>query len=270
MAYALKGTRPGYDVSSVVDYLFAFNAAWPLLKIEAAGAATINLNGTPQTVYTHNLGYRPFYLIISNQTAGKGLVDIVSGGGVGLGVSTTILGYDGSNSGGGTYSFYYYICRLDLTQNFTAPTVTGSTTKGTQNDRYVFKVTKPGKSTNSTDMRDYAFHSNTRSPMLHSVDYGFADVLSGGYATRTVTHNLGYTPIAFCFIKWTNNNIGHNNDWAYLQAPPIGAQPDSYVVSSTNVVSSTDLGFTVLTVPNISTVILKDPFQKDTVNVSFP
>lgn len=261
--YGTKGSVPGYDVRSVTDYLLQFSSSWPHLKIEHGAASSITMNSTPQTIYTHNLGYSAFYFIISG-----GQFDAVGGINRGIGINSTDLAYDGSQPIGGTYSFYFYICRLPLTQDFTAPQITGSTVAATENHDYGFKVAKPGKSIDSTDMRDFSLHSSTRSLMIHQVETADMSV-SGGFYVRTTTHGLGYIPHGFAYIKPGANTAGLSTSRYYLMPHGIGAQTANYSITTTTLAMRADNSILTGT-PTSTAVVLKDPFSKETVNVSFP
>ncbi|MEO5499469.1 MAG: hypothetical protein ABIR46_03145 [Candidatus Saccharimonadales bacterium] len=258
--FGAKGSVKGFDVKTVTDYLQLFNSSWPHLKIEHGGVATINLSATPQTIYTHNLGYPPFFIIMID-----GKFDAKP---TGIGVDSTILGYDGSYGVGGTLTFYYYVCRLSLADNLTTADVSGSVATTDTNDDYGLKVMKPGKDITSTDLRDYALYSSSRSLMVHKVDYGVS-ALNAGYYTRTVAHGLSYIPLGFCFVKLGTNSIGANPTYHYSVAPSVGVAVSDYNIDATNMNMRTD-SFYVSGAPNFSSVILKDPFSKETIARTYP
>lgn len=255
MAYTIKGTPPGYDVGTTIDYLLSFDASWPLLKTNS----TAVFGGA----VTHGLGYPPFHIMASTFVAGG--VDEFAGTNENYGVSTTQLD---RTSGAGTPR--YYIFRLDLTTNFTAPIISGSTVQTGAANNYVFKVTKPTKSTSSTDMRDFSLHSNTRSPMIHMVNHGATTNTGGGLGReRTVAHGLGYTPLAFAFIQPGANTLGYNTTRYCIIPPPVGVSGVYYTVDAVNVYVTVD-SIDFSTNPNISIVVMKDPFNKETVGMTYP
>lgn len=261
--FGAKASVPGYNVDDTADFLLSFNSSWPLLKIEHSDTATITQNGTPQTIYTHNLGYPPLYFIASD-----GQFDETAGSIRKIGVDNNVLAYDGNNPVGGTYSFRYYVCRLPLTQNFTAPTIESNNLPVAINDDYGIKVAKPGKSVDSTDLRDFALYSSARSPMVHKVDYGTL-AADGGNFTRTVAHELTYTPIAFCYIKFGTGLSGYDPTYHYIVNGPQGTQDAYYTLDNTNMYIL-ESGAFATSGGDATMVALKDPFAKDTINVSFP
>ncbi len=247
--YGSKGSLPGYDVKTAVDYLLQYHSSWPLLKVGDTNVAS----GTVD----HNLGYYPFHIVT---TATGQVSQLVASSDIG--VSTTQL----FNATG----LRYFIFRLPLTEAFTAPIIPGNTTLTSFNDDYGYKVARPGKDVSSTDLRDFSLHSSTRSPMLHTVSPGAMVNTGGGLGFEyTVPHSLGYTPIAFAFIQPGVNALGMTPGRYFIVRPAIGVAGFSYVADSSSVyVTADNIDFT--DTPNVSVVILKDPFDKQDVNISFP
>jgi hypothetical protein len=260
MTYTAKGTPPGYDVKTAADFLQAFNSSWPLLKIEHHAAASITLNSTPQTIYAHNLGYPCMFVIIRNGQ----IVALPPG----IGVDSSVLAYDGTEPVGGTYSFYFFVFRLPLDQSFTAPNIATAEARSIVDNNYVLKVSLPGKSVHSSDLRDFAIHTATRSLMVHKVSPGTLTGSPGSYS-RTVPHGLEFIPTAFCYMKFGAGLSGYNSSYFYSINGPQGTQDAYYTVDTTNMVISEVSAFS--TAPADATaVFLKDPFQKQQINVSFP
>lgn len=248
--YGAKGSVKGYDVKGVVDYLLQFSSSWPLLKI----GDTNTFSGT----VTHSLGYPPFHFLATSD----GRVDQLASN---YGVDSSVLA-----RASGSGSPRYFICRLSLTESFTAPIVSGTTSTTAAVDSHGFKVSKPGKDVSSTDMRDFSLHSSTRSLMVHKVSEGAMSNTGGGLGwERTVAHGLGYTPIAFAFIRPDTNSIGLATDRYCIVPPAIGVAGFYYSVDSTNIYVTADSGLLTGS-PRSSIVVLKDPFAKDIINLSFP
>lgn len=252
MGYVAKGTTPGYDVKYATDYLLSFNSSWPLLKLHD----TSTFSGS----VSHDLGYPPFHMLAKSD----GRIDQFSGTNQNYGVNSSVLN---RTSGPGTPR--YFIFRLDLTTDYTAPVVTGTTAQSVQSDDFVFKMTKPDKDVSSTDMRDFALHSNTRSPALHKVAHGSMSIVGSGWEV-TVPHGLSYVPTAYAFIKPNANSAGLATDRYFIVPPPVGVGVAYYEVDATNVHIVGDGSLLNLAVPEYSIVVLKDPFTKDVINVSFP
>lgn len=247
--YGAKGSVPGYDIKSVVDYLQLFNSSWPLLKIGLSGQFT----GT----VTHNLGYPPFHFVATSD----GRVDQFAG--LSYGVSSTVF-----NRVSGSGSPRYYICRLDLTSAYTAPIIPGAAIPQAVDLDYGLKIAKPGKSVYSTDMRDFALNSGARSLMVHKV-VPSGTSSSGGNYVATIAHGLPYTPITFAFIRPGVNTLGLDADKYYIMPPPVGVSAFYYTVDATNVSIVID-SFYFSSAPSVSVVVLKDPLQMQTVGITYP
>lgn len=250
--YGVKGSTPGYDVKNVIDYLQQFNSSWPLLKIHD----TQTFSGT----VTHNLGYPPFFFIAEETDGRLGQFSFA------FSIDSTTLS---RNIGARTPR--YFICRQPLNENFTASTPPGTTIVATDNDDYGFKVARPGASVDSTDMRDFALHSSTRSPMIQLIDHAAMSNTGGGLGyERTVPHGFTYTPIAFAFINPGANPYGVDaGRYTLLPPGPTGVVGAYYTVDSTNVYVTAD-NINYVTPPDISVVVLKEPFEKEAVSITFP
>lgn len=269
--YGAKGSLPGYNVKAVADYLLQFSSSWPLLKIEATGTATVS-GGSSQTIHTHNLGYPPFFILLDRTLGGStSLLNINASTIRGIGVNSNGLVYDGNSFIGGSFSFRYYIFRLPLHEGFKAPLVVGDNTRHRIDHDYGFKVTKPGASTDSEDLRDYSLHSSTRSLMVDQVDYGKNTGFVSPHYIRQVPLSLGYLPIAFAFARFGSNSIGRNPNLFYmLNSVTAGAGFFAgYDLSASEMVMYAD-STSINQSPDFSTVILKDPFAKEEVHRSYP
>ncbi len=217
MAFGMKASQLGYDVNTAADYQLLYSSEWPLLKIEAQGTVTITDMGSDQVLYTHNLGYCPLFWIYevvggNSYPVGNTTPRITTAQ---FGVNSTELKYFNNFASSGAYTIRYVIFRLDLESTFTAQTINLSPGSQTVIDGYGIKIAGPGKDIDSTDYRDFTVHSSTRSPMVHSVQ---AKTLStsdptnpfygAGAYSETWTHDLGYKPMYFIFIKLTTFGMG--------------------------------------------------------------
>lgn len=248
--YGAKGSLPGQNVFDTVDYQQQFNSSWPLLKQHETAIFSGTVN--------HNLGYPPFHFL----TTVDGRVDQFAP----FSVDSSTLTRDA-----GTDTPRYFIYRLPLDQNFTASTVSGSTGVPTSNENFGFKVSEQGKDVASTDMRDFSLHSNTKSPMIHMVDNGTMVNTGGGLGyERTVAHNLGYTPIVFVFLKPSTNIVFLPVGRYMLIRPDVTVGSEFYTADSTNVYVTADEGTTYTAPPDVSVVVFKEPFNKQTINITFP
>lgn len=253
----IKGSPSGYDVTNLQDYLQTFNSSWPHLKLSETAVFSSNVS--------HGLGYPPFYIITSSAAdfGADGRVQQLAGNSFAVD-STSLTRFSGASTP------RYFIFRLDLTQDYTADTVSGNTTSGTRDDDFGFKLTKEGKDISSTDMRDFSLHSGTAAPLVHQVKTGTMvnDGVGLGWSFY-LNHNLGYTPTVFVFMKPSTNSLSlPTTSYGYVM-PPVGVSGRYYTAGPTNVyvtADSTDFS----AAPTISIVVLKNSFTLETVNRTFP
>lgn len=251
--YGIKGSRPGYNIQDLQDYLQIFNSSFPHLKLEEYDDFT----GT----VTHDLGYPPFHFIAKSDGRVDQNAGLVTDN---YGVSSTVLAKAfGSNK-------RYFLFRQDIETDFDADSFSGGTTSTTGDDNFGFKLTKDGEDISSTDLRDFSLHSNTATPLLHKISEGAMSNTGGGLGfERTVAHGLGYTPIAFAYIKPGTNSLGLNSSRWCIVPGSTGAAGAYYTVDATNVYVTADNSLFTGS-PRASVVVLKDPFDKEEININFP
>lgn len=242
--YGIKVSQRGFDARTCPDYKLLFNSGWPLLKILDSGTMT-NATGV---ITSFSYGYVPAFWWFSDGKVGTAHTPGVANFGYtfndNLAISAT--GLSVRPSGPGTnITGRYYLFALDIETPYQSDSIVLPTVDDIANltdTDYGIKVAKEGKSVDSTDLRDFSIHSGTRSPMVHSVTPGSK---AASPSTVTVTHGLGYAPMAFVYFKITPTFT----DYAILT----GAD-DSFVIVGTN-----DLTFTLPYACDYSVVILKDP-----------
>lgn len=258
----IKVSLLGYDAKTAADHNLGFSSSWPLLKLHMSGTTSITDLATEQLIVDHGLGYPPIFIYGSINSLNS--VPVSASGDYAelfemptqFSISDTSLYYDGFYSGSQPVEIFYRIYRYDLTTNFTAPSsaTSGSNQTDVNND-YTIRVSKEGKSVDSTDLRDFAIHSDTRSPMIHQSVYGdlvpTTDSIAG-YEVKA-THNLRYKPFFLSYYidpttqRWKRVPTGTGG--------AIGA-----FVNDTSV----KIGFASSSYGNAGSVIVfKDPFDRD-------
>lgn len=83
----------------------------------------------------------------------------------------------------------------------------------------VLKVALPGKSVDSTDMRDFAFHSDYSSIKIFSKpsSYQTATVPASGTASVSITHDAGFFPLGMLWVELTpGSGRWYANPFFYL------------------------------------------------------
>lgn len=249
----IKLAQSGYDVKSAGDENLIYSSKWPLLKIYLQNTFIIPDVRSNITLTTHDLGYPPVYWFFANTnivswdnlTISKDIRSEFFGpiGDGSLAIDANKLFYTANSFpfASGTAQLYYYIFALDLSKQYTAPIINVGDVRGGNDQSFVFKLAKPGKDISSINLQDFVIHSRARSPLIHSVNPSL-----GVVKTLTISHNLGYLPMFFGYVK--------NSNGSYTMIATGQGGSSSFQSSETNIVFS-DTGGKELTI-----VILKDPF----------
>lgn len=104
------------------------------------------------------------------------------------------------------------------------------------------KISKEGKATSSTDMRDFILHSGQHARVLRLQDQGsgtiaFTAPAMQTHAMATINHNLGYVPFYQVFGEWYysgpgGGTVGHDNI-THPASDPWGLMFSSTAISTT-------------------------------------
>lgn len=267
MDIGAKVSQPNKDVRTAADFELLLSSSFPLLKIHDSGPITISANSSQDI--SHSLGYPPAFWVFRNWSTDSD--NEVYHGDFSTFASYTGLSNDSvltiDNNIDSSTDFYYYIFRQDLTDPFSASTINTEASTDDAIDRdYGIKVSKSGSSIASTDLRDYAIHSGTRSPIIHKTEHE-SHVASQDFdvVTHTLTHNLGYTPLGFAYL---NLNPQDGNDKYQMITDAAGAGGPRFHLGDTEI----SLGVTIGSEggeANTALICLKDPFSKNVTEVNF-
>lgn len=252
--WGIKASQLGYDVTTAADQQLLFSSSWPLLKTHIEGRFTIADQQTPQLIVAHGLGYIPAFLYNDISGSNSELFGYYSIGPIY--VNSTGVYYDPSFTiATGPRDIYIRIFRYNIKTNYTAPIIqTATATQAVPDPTYTFKVSKTGKDVSSTDLRDFAIHSDSRSPLIHQSVYGTLVASTdgiGGYELKA-THGLPYPPI---FLAYTNNSYSPAQDrWC----PIFTGSGGSWGIFTTP--TSVKYGASVNNGEAASIIVFKDPF----------
>ncbi|CAB4176121.1 hypothetical protein UFOVP1522_13 [uncultured Caudovirales phage] len=196
MSLVVKLAQPGFNANTAGDQNLVFSSEFPVLKEHMSGVFDIGTyQGLAlQSIYEHNLGYTPFFLVFDPQ--GQFVL------GSNWAVDETKL-YFVNSSPALTGVYRWIIYRLDLFTNYEAPALDVQFANiGGSDDKFVIKISKEGKDIYSDDLRDFSIHSRARSPLIHKVDAKI-DWKEGGFTVdnHLVASGLPYSPIAFGFAR---------------------------------------------------------------------
>lgn len=270
----VKLAQPGYDVNTAGDENLIYNSNWPLLKIVASGTFETTDTATEfQIICEHKLGYPPAFWWFGNMddtslnTAEKSKYNTGIAVNVGMDEKALYL-CTPPGTAFGHIKIEWYIFALDLTKNYTAPQIRVGGVANAESD-VKFKIAKPGKSITSNNLDDFVIHSDTRSPLIHSVTNGVAtaDGSSPTGFSLTATHNLGYEPMMMVYRYESLTNTARYFYHPYIVSLNDGGGSDYFIVDDKKVEWAALEGDKVSA--RMAIVILKDPFIIDyTVKVS--
>lgn len=249
----VKLSLPGYDVKSAGDINLAFSSEWPAISV-AKEITTTQFNGQSTGSIAHGLDFVPF-------TIGWSTVNGVTQEFF-PNVDNTNVYLNDSFPNPFTFGTVHYKCfNVDLTTSASykfiqppAPSVVGAPSSS-----LVFKLAKPNKDIQSSDLRDYLVHSRCQSPQVLQVVIG--NNASGG--TLTYTSPLGYVSWVFGYVYSPNWLL---NPKSYLYAPYFAqAYPITRIDTTTNTASLQYIAGDTAVL-----VVLRDPlFASTSVEASF-
>lgn len=253
--YGFLVSQLGIDVTKAADQQLISASSWRNMMIQTTGHVT--LAGGASTTVPHGLGY-PGAFMVYEVNAGE--THLSSIGTIPTTVDSTNLTI--TNGYGVTMTIRYFVYRIPLNVPLTSPIFKPSTVSATVKDKDIgIKVMKPGKKQNSTDYRDYNYHSGTRSPMIHKVLYAqstsqtFTDFNGVGRSGNWIRYinDLGYVPIFLGY--YSTDNI----TWSPLTG--LEASPPKLFVWANG-----DIGISDPSTGHYGCIIaFKDPFSVGTV-----
>lgn len=265
----VKLAQAGYSALTAGDENLIFSSQWPLLKIYKAGKATIYDNTDLQILTNHDLGFTPVFWWFSNTkledwgilTAGSSVTPAQRSEYQGMSWTGFIyadskrLFYRSTSSNGflGGVDIYYYLFALDLNAKYTAPKISVGSQTSAGKEGPVFKIAKAGIDAESNNLEDFIIHSDTRSPLVHTVQSAkIAPYPSGGFSA-VMPHNLGYIPFFFGYRKGDSlYPDAHKSLFSFSNG--VGFVADEQTIRYKD---TTDTG------RSYTTVVLKDPFDID-------
>lgn len=253
----------GYDADTCADYQLVFNSGWPSLPIVYETTISIPYfdgSGPLPTSPTanHNLGYPPLamgWLLYNGKSYGRIKPNNV-------GVNTVVFPVNTTFSP--SWSILVRCYGIDISKPVEYNYYPPASVKLPYDNTFGIKISKPNKSTDSTDLRNFILHSRAQSPAVLSIltqdstesMVSNPTTVGGSDLQYTVVNN--YTPWLFLYSE----NI-KNKTWNY-QGYAAGVNIVNNVITFPNVINSS--------FPNIgvSAIILRDPlFAPNTINVIF-
>lgn len=257
--YGVIASMLGVDALDAADQDLILSSSSPMLKIAFVKVITLtSLYGNTYTLFNHALGYPPFFMLyqVSGTTITHEFIfDTVECDKDNVTLSDSTSPFVGSDFVPQTRTFVLVVCRNPLNKAIKTPVFrTLSREAAIRNRNYGLITAKDGKSTDSKDMRDFTFHSDTRNLLVHAVDAHEILVDGGGQYIATWVNDLPYRPIFFGFVS-LNTGVKYRMLYGGEQAAPGIRQNDNGDVVITSFTPSAG------TKHHSSIWIFKDPFD---------
>jgi hypothetical protein len=247
--FGIRLSQLGYNAETAADANLLYSSSWPLLKTQMEGSVEINTT-TPSATIPHGLDYPPAFIFNVVYNSQSEILDFFNFTGT-VEVDENNI-YFNNSFGNPAVTIYYRIFRYDLTTNYTAPSVNlGTDTQASLISDTTFRIARSGKSVESTDLRDFAIHSDTRSPLIHQSVSGTVvptTDTTGGFEVKAI-HGLNYQPMFLAF-----SDEGATGRWETLVTGTGGASGIFTSTTSIKYGAASDLK------QKASIIVLKDPF----------
>lgn len=203
--FSIRVSRKREDARRVKDHRALFSSNSPSIHPIQTGLVR---NGTPvnTTIFQHNLGYRPFFLIFRKGALNSQVPNFATGAASfqlndradWFRVDRERL-YLADNGGSGIEVDYYYaIFDINLDEEFESNIETSGDRDGggISGDDFAFRITDR-HSIGSPDPRDFSVNTDFQPLFLHKVAYLENPV--NEFKEFEVEHDLGYPPMFYIF-----------------------------------------------------------------------
>lgn len=250
MSIGIKMSQPGYNVKTSPDDKMAFSSEWQTLRIIKEVPFRIPASSVATTIFFHDLGYAPLYWPIIDKPGDSNLALIYPDGtahvqnsdDLDIVVDEHTIRYITTSPSGGEVTGRVILFENPLVQNYEAPIDLRGSGDAIDTSNYGVRFVNNG-SIDSTDKRDFAIDSTSRTPLVHRIKNGTTD------STKQIiiNHDLGQLPAFFVYAKLS------------------GADYWQFVTNATDAfISSTDTDTTVQLFATCEYVVwvLKEPVNK--------
>jgi len=259
MSYGISVSREGFNVTNCADFEKLYDSRWKCLKIEYQGSYTVTSSATVQTIYTHGLGYAPFFLsfIKSGSTSTMALADFFQSGftenySTYIRCDGTSLVFDNTSGAFTGNVIYNYIFVDQIDEAIAESKVKTTSTNSSVAAGYGFKISKSGKNVLTATGKDLIMSSEYSTLQINQVSTGSHNFDS---SVLTISHGLGYVPQFYFYVK----DMQGDGRWQMIGNRGID-HPNLTVFAGTTS-CSLDLIDTIFPTgtKNYSLIIFKDP-----------
>ncbi len=184
----VRVAQGSYDAKEDPDYRMVYSSQNKVLPIVKQGRFTFPPGGARETIYKHNLGFIPMFLI-HNYTTSETRLQFANDDLSGVRVTDKEM-YTTSNFS--ITSIVYTIFDIDLSKEYTSPvTYTGTTPAAAARPEDLILQLPAERRDISRNLQDFTITTEARNPMIHMVRQ-FEDAI-------TIDHGLGYAPIVLVY-----------------------------------------------------------------------
>lgn len=254
MAYGIAVSRQGFDVKNCADFEKVFDSRWKCLKIEYQGTYTVGASSSIQTMYTHGLGYAPFFMAFLQDFRGRSVLTISDYNGIGgldnysklIRVNATSLVFDNSLGIFTGDVIYFYVFVDQINEAITESLVKTTSSSLGASGGYGFKISKAGKDVKTATGKDLILSSEYPTLQINQVSTGSHN-FSGG--ALNISHGLGYPPQFYFYVK----DLEADGRWEMIGNTAVGA----FTVTASSSQCTLDLG--AVGTKDYSLIVFKDP-----------
>lgn len=232
--YVMRVARHHSDARDDPNYRMVYSSTNRPLPIVAQDQFTItNSGGARYTIFRHNLGFIPMFLIhrfVEDDT----LLELANDD-----LSTIRMNRRELYTYGGDQSrIVFTIFNINLEEAYDADNSFAgvqATADKEEADAYVMQVPRDRRDIGSSDLRDFTIHTEARSPMVHKV--ALFDKGAGFITTPmlAVDHGLGYAPIPLVYGT-TLADPANTEEWQFHQIGPVSGLGTQFKSNSQQVV----------------------------------
>lgn len=216
--YVMRIAQHHADAKDAPNYRMVYSSTNRSLPIVRQGRFTVTNNGGQKaTIYRHDLGFIPMFLIhryVENDTrlefANDDLLSIRMN-------RTELYTYGGDQT-----RIVFTIFNINLEQPYDAEEGFAGVKEladKEERDAYVLKMARANRSADSPDLRDYTINTEARLPMVHKIvqfNKGAGIITTPMLA---VDHGLGYAPIPLVYGT-TLADPDATEEWQFHQIGP--------------------------------------------------